>query len=83
MAINYLSVAYLDLMDYLIEKVTPEEILAYKASAQEQERAFELLEKNNAGTLTPEESEELAEMQEVDRFVALMKSRALAKLSGN
>ena len=81
MAINYLSVAYLDLMDYLIEKATPEEILAYKASEKEEQRAAELLEKNSAGTLTPEESEELQQMLEVDRLVSVLKSRALKALN--
>jgi hypothetical protein len=81
MAINYHTRTSLEFFDYLIDKATPEEILAYKASEQEQERAYELLDKNNAGTLTPEEAVELAEMQEVNRLVALVKARALRKLN--
>ncbi len=65
------------LLDYLIEKATPEEILAYKATEAEEQRAIELLEKNSAGTLTAEEKTELEQMQEVDRFVSVLKSRAL------
>ena len=42
--------------DFLLERIEPDEILAFTASEEEQERADLLLEKNNAGELTPEEA---------------------------
>jgi hypothetical protein len=80
MATNYLSATYLDFLDYLIDKATPEEILAYQASEKEEQRASELLQKNNAGTLTQAEAEELEQMLEVDRLVSVLKARALEAL---
>ncbi|MEZ4670300.1 MAG: hypothetical protein R3E39_20530 [Anaerolineae bacterium] len=76
-----LSPVYDDLLDYLIEKATPQEILAFKASAAAEERAEELLEKNSAGTLTPDETAELQQMLQVDRLVSVLKARALEAIS--
>ena len=50
-----LSPVYDDFLEFLIEKATPQEILAFTASNAAQERAEALLEKNNAGTLTADE----------------------------
>lgn len=71
---------YDSLIDYLIEKATPQEILAYEVSEAEQERADELTEKNKTAALTPEEHEELKQMMEVDLLVGLLKARAKAAL---
>ncbi len=71
----------INFMDYLIEKASPQEILAYQASEAEQKRAIELLEKLNVGDLTPEEVHELQVMQQRNRFVIAMKARALETLN--
>jgi hypothetical protein len=76
-----LSPVYNDFLDFMIEKATPQEILAYSASSVAQERAEVLLEKNNAGTLTSEEAEELQQMLQVDRLISVLKARALDALS--
>ena len=76
-----LSPVYDDLLDYLIEKATPQEILAFKASATAEELAEALLEKNSAGTLTLDETAELQQMLQVDRLVSVLKARALEALS--
>jgi hypothetical protein len=75
-----LSPVYDDLLDFLIEKATPEQILAFKASGAAEERAEVLLEKNSAGTLTPDETAELQQMLQVDRLVSVLKARALQAL---
>lgn len=77
----HLSPVYDDLLDFLVEKATPEEILAFAPSEAAQERAEELLEKNNAGTLTPDEYAELQQMLQVDRLVSVLKARAIEALS--
>jgi len=64
----------------LSENMIPEEILAYQASEDEQKRADELAEKNKAGTLTPDEREELQRMLQLDAFVAALKAPALETL---
>ena len=71
---------YTSFVEYLLEKMTPEEILAYHASDKEQERAEELTEKNKDGTLTPEERAELQEMMNLEALVNLLKVRAMVAL---
>jgi hypothetical protein len=74
-----ISFAYDELVNYLIEKASPQEILAFTPSLDAQERAIELLERSNAGLLTPDEMAELEQMRQVDRLVSMLKARALEK----
>ncbi len=75
-----LAPAYDSLLDFLVEKATPQEILAFKASPEEQARADELTAKNKAGRLTDEEAAELNSMLEIDLLVMGLKARALVAL---
>jgi hypothetical protein len=76
-----ISDAYDELVNYLIEKASPQEILAFALSTESQERAIELLERNNAGTLTSDERAELEQMRQVDRLVSMLKARALEAIN--
>ncbi len=71
---------YDDLLDYLVERATAEEILAFAASEQAQERAIYLLDQNNAGLLTPSEQLELDQMLYFDRKISMLKAKAAADL---
>lgn len=81
MATAQISPVYDDLLNYLVEKATPQEILAYQIAEDVEERAVELLEKGSAGTLTAEEVVELEQMRYVDKLVSVLKARALEALS--
>lgn len=70
---------YDSFLDYLIEKATPAEILAFRPSAEAQERAQTLLDRSSEGTLTPEERAELDQMLQMDRLVSVLKARALVQ----
>ena len=76
MATVLLAPGYDELIDYLAERANAEEILAFELSDLAQERAAELLERNNAGTISPLEQLELEQMLHFDRRIALMKVRA-------
>lgn len=52
-----------------------EEIAAFRLSDESVEHIRELLDKNAAGTLSSEESEELDELAVLDRLVTLIRSR--------
>ncbi|MCC6803574.1 MAG: hypothetical protein IT319_11880 [Anaerolineae bacterium] len=71
---------YNDLLDYLIEKATPAEILAFQPSTDAQTRAELLLERSSEGVLTADERAELDQMLQVDRLVSVLKARALAAM---
>lgn len=73
--------AYERLVSSIVDGMTPEEILAFKVSDEEQERAEYLLDQNNEGKLTPEEDAELQQMLYFDRFVSLLKAKAAYALS--
>ena len=68
---------YENLLDYLVEKATPDEILAFQPSAEDQQRTEELSEKNNAGTITSLEQQELQQILEVNALVSLLRAKAL------
>ncbi len=65
---------------YIVDKITPQVMLAYQATAAEQELVDELAEKNKAGTLTPKETEMLQWALTIDVLVAALKARALEVL---
>lgn len=68
---------YDEFLDYLIEKATPQEILAFKASPEAQATAQDLIERNNAGMLTPDEARMLGQMLEFERMLSVLKAKAL------
>ena len=80
MASIYRPPIYDRLLDFLIEKATPEEILAFSATDEEQQHADDLSERLSAGTLTPEEQAELGQLRAFDEWVSLLKARALESL---
>lgn len=80
MATAYLLPLYDEFLSYLVEKATPSEILAFQPSEAAQEYARDLLERNNEGTLTPEERYTLEQMLQFERMMSVLKSKALAAL---
>ncbi len=78
MSTTHLAPVYDYFLAFLVEKATPQEILAFTIPVQEQQRAIILLDKQDEGTLTPEERGELEQMQRVDLLVSALKARAMA-----
>jgi len=64
-------------LNFLLEKATPEEILAFQVSEEEKEYAQELIERKSEGILTPEEAEQLDQITEFNSLVMVLKSRAM------
>lgn len=80
MAANAVSPVYQELVEYLAQSATPEQILAFKVSDAMQQRADDLLDKNNEGELTSEETIELQQMLQFERMVSLLKAQAAGML---
>lgn len=72
-----LPVGYTELVEYLAEKASPEEILAFRLSDSAQERAIDLLESSKERELTPAEVFELEQMREFDALVSALKAKAM------
>jgi hypothetical protein len=64
-------VAYAEVLDFLITRPTPEEIVAFKVSAEAQERLRTLLDKNREGTLTEIEAAELDLYEQLEHMMIL------------
>jgi hypothetical protein len=66
--------------DFLGSAPTLEEIAAYRLPADLQNRAHQLLDRNRAGTLTPDERNEMNEFSQIDHLMTLVKAKARLKL---
>jgi NH3-dependent NAD+ synthetase len=71
-------IAYAELLDFLITQPTPEEIIAFKVSAEAQERIRTLLDKNREGTLSETETAELDLYEQLEHMMILLKAKAHA-----
>lgn len=83
MATSQLHPLYAPFLDFVFERTTTDDILAFELPEATRQRALELLDRQDAGELTAEEREELEQMQQVNRLVSALKARALATRQAN
>ncbi|MBZ0320836.1 MAG: hypothetical protein K8L91_30765 [Anaerolineae bacterium] len=81
MALSKLAPIYDHFLDYLVQKASPQEILAFHVSDEEQQRAETLTLRHKAGMLTESEHEELEQMLEFDLLLSALKAKALKALT--
>jgi hypothetical protein len=72
--------AYAEVLDFLLTRPTPREIVAFKVSAAAQRRLRTLLNKNREEGLTEAESGELDLYEQLDQVMALLKVKAFRVL---
>ncbi len=73
-----------EMLDFLISRPTPEQILTFKSSPAAQARLETLLDKNSEENLNEDEMLELDMYQELNHFFILLKAHARSVLfSGN
>jgi uncharacterized protein YciU (UPF0263 family) len=72
-----LTPSYDSLLDFIMARATPEDVLAFDLPQSEKDRAIELLDKQDDDALTPEEAAELQQMLVVERIFMALKARAL------
>ena len=65
-----------EFIDFLVEKATPESILAFKAPDTLSERLEELVTRSKDDELSPDEQQELEAILAYDRLASLMKAKA-------
>jgi hypothetical protein len=66
-----------EVISFLAGRPTADEIIQFRPSAAAADRGRELLQRNQANALSPEEEAELDEICELDRFVSLIKAEVL------
>ncbi|MCH2247664.1 MAG: hypothetical protein MK111_24045 [Crocosphaera sp.] len=68
---------YAEVLNFLIKRPTPKEIVAFKVSPPTQERLQTLLEKNREETLTVQETGELDVYEQLEHLMILLKAYAI------
>jgi hypothetical protein len=71
-----IAVVYQEVLDFLIKRPTPEEIITFKVSPQAQTRLHDLLEKNRSAALSLMELAELDVYEQLEHMMILLKARA-------
>lgn len=74
-----ISEVYQEVLDFLIKRPTPEEIIAFKVSSQAQMQLEALLEKNRSASLTQMELAQLDVYEQLEHLIILLKARAMEK----
>ena len=64
-----------EIAEFLSAFPTREQVLAFRPSAEAQERARQLLRKSNSGDLAEVERDELADFGRAELFVRMLKAR--------
>lgn len=65
--------------DFLASHPTDEEILDFRFSKEIEDRVQQLVTKNNAGTITPNELRELEEYERLDTYGGLLKTKIMQR----
>ncbi len=81
MAATDIVSVYDEFLEYLAQKASPDEILAFKASPSAQLRADELTDRNKEGILSEQERVELEQMLHFNRLVSRLKAKAVRALN--
>lgn len=81
MVVARLSSTYDHFLDDIVNKMTPEQILAFQLSEAEQDYIDDLTERNNEGQLSTQEKAELQYFAEIERTMSLLKAKADHMLS--
>jgi hypothetical protein len=64
-----------EVLAFLAQGPTPEEVLAYHASERAQQRLRRLLALNTAGLLGEDEQQELDELQQIEHILIMLKAQ--------
>ncbi|PMB01616.1 hypothetical protein CEN45_12265 [Fischerella thermalis CCMEE 5198] len=68
------SRVYQYIVDFLVSNPTSEQILAFRPTAQMQERMQTLLRRSKAGELNPTEQKELDEYERIEHLMVMLKT---------
>ena len=68
--------AYDEVVGFFARGPSQDEIASFRLSDETVDRVRALLRKNSAGTLTPDEADELDQCTQLDRMLLLIRSRA-------
>lgn len=64
---------YRYILDFLISQPSPDQIAAFRPTAEMQERLLTLIAKSHSGELTPTEQKELDEYERIEHLIVMLK----------
>lgn len=73
--------AYLEIVDFIASGTTPETLIAWKPSAESDDRLAKLIQCEREGSLSPDEQSELDHYLELEHILRMAKARARQILS--
>jgi DNA replicative helicase MCM subunit Mcm2 (Cdc46/Mcm family) len=76
-----MTVAYDELIDFILSGRSPRDVIDFEASELTKRRVWELIQRETESRLTPEESSELETFMQLEHIMRLTKARARLKLS--
>ena len=76
-----MTTAYQEAIEFLAQGMTPQELVAFRPSAEASARFEWLIEKEKSEGLLADEREELERAMEVERVLSLAKARARSRLA--
>jgi hypothetical protein len=72
---------YQEVLDFLIKRPTPSQIVSFKVSTSVQTRLQELLDKNRSAVISPMELAELDVYEQLEHMMILLKAQALRHIN--
>ncbi len=72
--------AYRYILDFLVSQPTPEQIASFRPTPEMQDRLGYLMSRSVEETITPEESQELDEYEQIEHLIILLKTGNLPYL---
>lgn len=83
MVLAYPPAIFAEVLDFIVSSPSPDDIIAFKPSAQLEARLSELLMWNKEGRLSADEQEELDAFLQLNHFMNMLKIRARKKIGNN
>jgi uncharacterized protein YbjQ (UPF0145 family) len=77
------SLALDEFLSLVLCRPTTDEIIAFRVSAEVQERIFDLLGRNSEGALTDDERADCNALIRFERMASLLKAKALLKMASD
>jgi len=75
------SPVYFEIVDFIAAGTTPRTVIDFQPSPEAQQRVADLIEREKADTLSPEEGVELDHFMELEHILRMAKGRARQILS--
>lgn len=72
--------AFLEVIDFLAAGITPESLISFRPSAPVQARVADLITREQEGSLSPDEVQELADFLQLEHLMIMAKAQARRNL---